>query len=410
MMPRLFVAGCNGTSIDEEILVLLADQNYPLFCSPSLLEVVVSLIPHFDESRWSSIVPLDDCFARIEKSRDAPGIIVLTSGDPLFYGLGKRLQQRFTDWQISYFPAVSYMQSCFAHFGIHWDDAQFLSLHGRPLETIDEKLYSPKLFIFTDPHNTPNKIADYLKERLSTSQAETRKIFVGEELGSESETFTEGTIEETCARTFRQPNSMIVIDQGYKKEDEITRFGLTEEEIDHSRGLITKSEIRAAVIHRLRLPESGIFWDVGAGSGSISLEASRLSPSLSVYAVEKKEEQLANILANVTRYKCRNIVIVPGEAPEVLGQLPAPDCVFVGGSGGRLKEILEFLATAVKDDTPLVMTAVLEKTARQAPAILARHNFIVDVSIIRVTRHAFPELTRLELNPIHIIRAVRTDT
>jgi precorrin-6Y C5,15-methyltransferase (decarboxylating) len=409
-MPRLLVAGCNGTSIDDEILVLLADPRYPLFSSPALREVVVSLIPQFDATRWSSIVPLDDCFAMLEKYRDAPGIIILTSGDPLFYGLGKRLQKRFSDWQISYFPAVSYMQSCFAHFGIHWDDAHFLSLHGRPLANIEQKLYCPKLFIFTDPQNTPDKVADYLRERLSASQAEARRIFVGEGIGSDNEKFSEGTIEETCARTYGQPNSMIVIDQGFEKGDETTRFGLTEEEIEHSRGLITKSEIRAAVLHRLRLPESGIFWDVGAGSGSISLEASRLSPSLSVYAVEKKEEELANILANVTRYQCRNVVIVPGEAPEVLGQLPAPDCVFIGGSGGRLEDILEFLATAVRDETPIVMTAVLAKTARQAPEILNRHNFIVDISTIEVTRHAYPETTRLELNPIHIIRAVRTDT
>ena len=404
-MAKLLVAGCNGTHIADQIRVYLTDDRYPLFCSSALLDIVTAAFPQFDRQRWEPIVPLDACFSKIERYTDAPGVIVLTSGDPLFYGIGKRLKNRFPEWHINCFPAVSYMQSCFSHLGLNWDDAQFVSLHGRPLSSIDNKLYCPKLFVFTDPENTPNKIAGYFKERLGEQQIRSRKILVGECIGSDQERFTEGSIDEIYSATFRQPNCMIIIDRSEPEQKGTFRFGLDEGDIQHSRGLITKSEVRAAVIHRLRLPEAGVFWDVGAGSGSISLEAARCFPSLSVYAVEKKEEELANIWTNVSRHKCSNVNIIAGEAPEVLGELPVPDCVFVGGSGGRLEEILSFLDEVSKATTRVVMTAVLDDTARRAPEILSSNNFAVEVSIIRVSRYDYAEQKEVEFNPIHLIKA-----
>ena len=287
-MRKLIIAGCNGTHIAEDIQAYLADERYPLFCSAALLDAVVGNFPHFDRQRWNAIVPLDDCLAKIDSCWETPGVIVLTSGDPLFYGIGKRLKDRFPDWQISCFPALSYMQSCFSHFGINWDDAKFLSLHGRPLNLIDKELYSKKLFVFTDHENTPDRIAGYLKKQLGELSKSSRKLFVGECIGSEQERFSTGSVDEISTATFRQPNCMIIIDESETESSDTIRFGLGEEDIRHSRGLITKNEVRAAVIHQLKLPETGIFWDVGAGSGSISLEAARCFPSLSVYAVEKK--------------------------------------------------------------------------------------------------------------------------
>ncbi|NNK14664.1 MAG: precorrin-6Y C5,15-methyltransferase (decarboxylating) subunit CbiT [Desulfofustis sp.] len=404
-MAKLFIAGCNGTHIADQIRVYLADNRYQLFCSSALLDTVISVFPQFDRQRWEPIVPLADCFTQIENHRDGPGVIVLTSGDPLFYGIGKRLTKRFPDWHIRCFPAVSYMQSCFSHFGINWDDAQFVSLHGRSLNSIDKKLYCSKLFVFTDQENTPNRIAGYLKRRLGDYWESSRKLLVGECIGSDQERFSAGTIDEISAATFRQPNCMIIVDQSETEQDDAIRFGLGEGDIQHSRGLITKSEVRAAVIHRLRLPENGVFWDVGAGSGSISLEASRCVPSLSVYAIEKKEEELFNIRINISRFKCPNVNIIAGEAPEALGGLPAPDCVFIGGSGGRLDEILSFIDRASKETTRIVMTAVLDDTARRAPEILYRNNFSVEISIIRVSRYEYPAREEIEFNPIHLIKA-----
>ena len=404
-MSEILVAGCNGTHISAAITAYLADQRYPLYCSRSLLDIVLKDYPHFDMSRWSSIVPLDECFAKIRGDNDRPAAIVLTSGDPLFYGLGKRLKEEFSGWKITFFPALSYMQSLFSHFGINWDDAEFVSLHGRPLKSIDDKLYAAKLFIYTDPKNTPDQIAEYLKNRLGKDQIRSRRMMIGECIGSQKQRFTQGTIDEISSQSFAQPNCVILTDQRNHGTDDAPRFGLVESDVQHSRGLITKSEVRAAVIHRLRLPGTGVFWDVGAGSGSISLEAARMYTSLSVIAVEKEKEQLANIEANVKKFGCTNVRIVSGEAPEALSLLPAPDCVFVGGSGGRLEEILDFVCSAVKENGRIVMTAVLEQTAQRAPEVLAKNDFNVEISLVQVTRYGYPEKNTTSLNPIHIIHA-----
>ena len=405
-MAQLLVAGCNGTHIADPIRAYLADDRFPLFCSPALLDTVVAHFPQFDRHRWESIVPLANCFSRIERFVDAPGVIVLTSGDPLFYGIGKKLKNRFPEWQISYFPALSYMQSCFSHFGINWDDARFLSLHGRPLESIENEIHSPKLFLFTDRENSPNRIAGYLQERLG-EQSNSRKLYVGESIGTEQERFTQGSIEEISETLFNQPNCVIITDEGPHSKNELPRFGLDENEIRHSRGLITKNEVRAAVIHRLKLPETGVFWDIGAGSGSVSLEVSRCFPQLQVYAVEKKEEERTNIRENVSRFACPGITIIAGEAPEALAGLPAPDRVFIGGSGGRLEDILSSVANAGKEHNRIVMTAVLEDTARRAPEILARHDFSVEISVICVRRYEYPPGNKIDFNPIHLIKAER---
>lgn len=332
--------------------------------------------------------------------------MVLTSGDPLFYGLGKRIRDHFAQSELVFIPSVSYMQSCFAHFGMNWDDADFLSLHGRPLAAIDSWLHSRKLFIYTDPKNSPDRIADYLAKLLG-EEADAREIFVGECIGSDQQKFSHGTTREIGSRTFAQPNCMIVVNQSIDKHRDTPRFGLNEEEITHSRGLITKNEVRAAVLHRLALPDNGVFWDIGAGSGSISLEAARMCKSLSIFAVEKEVAQLENISINKQEYQCSNIHVIKGLAPEALEDLPYPHRVFIGGSGGRLEEIIDYLATRIKPGGQVVLTAVLAETARLSPKFLHRNNFKVDISLIQVSRSGYPEQNLKQFNPIHIIRGIK---
>lgn len=401
--PEIVVAGVNGNKIPADVHLLLVAAGHQVFCSQSLLKTVLTCFPEFDTSRWSSIVPIDRCFDQIRSIKDSRAIVILVSGDPLFYGLGKKLRQAFPDRHIRFLPAVSYMQSCFAHFGINWDDAEIISLHGRPLDLLETRLNSAKLFIFTDPDNSPDRIAEYFKARLSDEDLVAVRMMVGECIGTEKQCFTGGTVKEISLMNWSQPNCMIVVNPGAVQAAERSGFGLRENDISHSRGLITKNEVRAAVIHRLGLSNRDVFWDVGAGSGSISLEAARLFPFLSIYSIEKSAEQLAHIMANKRRYQCCNIHVVEGEAPDILPGLPNPDKVFIGGSGGRLEEILNTLAGFLRPEAIIVITAVLADTARLAPEILYRHGFSVDISLIQVTRLSYPEREKNKLNPIHII-------
>ncbi|MEJ2058278.1 MAG: precorrin-6y C5,15-methyltransferase (decarboxylating) subunit CbiE, partial [Desulfofustis sp.] len=361
-LSDIIVAGVNGVTMPAAALRLLRENGCRLFCSQSLLETVVSIVPAFDRGRWSSIVPIADCFDKIRSASVSQPILILVSGDPLFFGLGKRLKRSLADNVITFLPSVSYMQSCFAHFGLAWDDAEIISLHGRPLSLLDTRLNAAKLFIFTDPENSPNRIASYLLERFDAADRDSVEIMVGECLGTDEEQCSSATLEETAVRTYAQPNCMIVVNDSIKSSPATYALGLSEDDIIHSRGLITKNEVRAAVLHRLKLPKQGIFWDVGAGSGSISLEAARMCPGLTVIAFEQNEEQLANIRANKQQFGCRNLRIIAGEAPEVCSRFETVDRVFIGGSGGRLEDIVACTANLTGVEQRIVVTAVLEKT------------------------------------------------
>ena len=185
-------------------------------------------------------------------------------------------------------------------------------------------------------------------------------------------------------------------------------FGLTENEITHSRGLITKDEVRAVTIHKLRLPQRGVLWDIGAGSGSVSVETARLYPEIKVLAVEKDEEQIKNIKENRIKFDALNIEIIKGRAPDVLINLPAPHRVFIGGSGGKLKEIIDLIAkmqTAI-----IVINAATVETLNIAVAELQRNGFLVDVSQVSVSRmkkigegNCFSAL-----NPIFVIKGEKS--
>jgi precorrin-6Y C5,15-methyltransferase (decarboxylating) len=219
------------------------------------------------------------------------------------------------------------------------------------------------VMLFTDQHNSPDRVAAtllaVLQECNDVDRIKTIRIRVAENLGLADERLISGSLVEIAAQTFA-PLNMMLVEQPSRLET--NRFGLWEDEIHHSRGLITKDEVRAATLHRLRLPVTGVLWDIGGGSGSVSLEAARLNPELSVHTVEKNPEALQNIRANIKRYSAYNIHLVSGEAPEALAGLPAPDRIFIGGSGQRLEAIIETAVAQLTEGGRIVINAVLAST------------------------------------------------
>ena len=209
--------------------------------------------------------------------------------------------------------------------------------------------------------------------------------------------------------SFEQPNVVIVKKRQTSAPHELNRseprFGLKESEITHSRGLITKDEVRAVTLHALRLPAHGVLWDVGAGSGSLSIEAARLSPGLEVFAIEKNPEQLGHIGENRSAFGAMNLRVVSGTAPEILASLPEPDRVFVGGAGGNLEGILDTVRLRMKKGIAIVNAATLETLNRAVPA-LEEAGFLVDVTQVSITRSRPVSGKRLmsALNPIFVIK------
>ena len=176
------------------------------------------------------------------------------------------------------------------------------------------------------------------------------------------------------------------------------------------RGLITKSEVRAVSLYKLGLRRNSVVWDVGAGSGSVALEAAVIASEGVVYAVERDAECVEMLCHNVAQLGPDNVIVVNGEAPDALGELPAPQCVFVGGSGGRLPEILECAASRMPEYGRIVVNLAAIERVAQAQGCLESLGFDVELTMISASRgRALPDGTmRLAAeNPVFIIMGSR---
>ena len=261
-------------------------------------------------------------------------VAVLASGDPLLFGIGATLARELGRDRIRILPGVSSIQAAFARVGEPWHDATVLSAHGRPLSDIlPAAVANTKLAILTDGVSTPSAIAAAL---LDAGLADCRAV-VCEDLEGPEERIVDTRLSRLCGYEFHALNVLLV----FRRDADVRlQFGRPDEEFESVRGQITKPEVRAVTLSKLGLAPHGVLWDVGAGSGSVSIEASRLMPRGGVYAIERNPEQLACLQRNVVRHHASNVHVVAGEAPEALAGLPEPDAVFVGGSGGRLSSLL----------------------------------------------------------------------
>ena len=358
------------------------------------------------------IAPLGKAISTIRSALPTGNVTVLASGDPLFYGIGRKLLSEFPREQIKIFPAISSMQRACALFKIPWDDAAIVSLHGRTQHHIPGLLLRHNTTIaFTDQNQSPKTIAgellDYFQNIDYTDFSDTIKISVAEEIGLADERLFSGSLEDAAENDFSPLNVFCLQLPCLQSQQQLSfGFGLTENEISHSRGLITKNEIRAVSLHYLRLPRQGIFWDIGGGSGSLSIEAGRSNPHLTIYTIEHKEEELNNIKENIRRYGCFNVIPVFGRAPEILAALPAPDRVFIGGSSGSLDKIVRLVAGELTEGGCLVINGVIDKTIRTAPQYMRQNGFSVTQSVIQMSRKSEQGETQ-NYNPITVMAGTR---
>jgi precorrin-6Y C5,15-methyltransferase (decarboxylating) len=368
---------------------------------------------------------IDETMEFIRSNFEKEAVVLLSSGDPLFFGIGRRVIDEFGRSSVELLPDLSSMQIAFSKIREPWDDVFLMSLHGGPdpekrrrlpyrIDDIPALLQKHhKIAVLTDMENNPSEIA---RRMLGGPVEKTLKIFVCEKLGYPDEKITSGTPGEIAGMSFSDPNVVILLgeakkqDSGRAGEKIISRdagplYGLTEGEISHSRGLITKDEVRAVSIHKLRLPERGILWDIGAGSGSVSIEAARLFPQMKVFAIEKNDEQIAHIKENKLRFGTPNVTVTCGEAPEALKDLPFPDRVFIGGSGGRLAGIIRLVRERMPKGV-IVLNAVTLETLNEGVLDLENSGFQTEVSQVSVSRskELGGQRQMSALNPVFVVR------
>ncbi len=408
-MNTIHLIGVDSPCLPAEKLAVLGECG-TLFAADRFLAVLRPVLIALPDTRIQSISPVSEALLRIEEALAVSDVGVLVGGDPLFFGIGRTLCRRFGEESVVIYPAVSSMQLAFARFRIPWDDARFISVHGRGMDDLARLIgNSAKVCLLTDAKNSPAAIAASLVENFG-EMAKAYTVHVAENLGREDERLTTSGLLEIAKSAFSTLNVMIITRKDETDLDIPPRFGLREQEIIHSRGLITKNEVRAATLHSLRLPDTGIFWDIGAGSGSVSLEAARMFQQLRIFAVEAKAEQIGNILANKQKFGVSTLKVIHGTAPEVLGNLPDPDRIFVGGSGGDLQDILEKGSERLKPGGILVVNGVIDKTRLAAPEIMYRSGLTVSMATVRVSRCSYPDNQSLELNTITIISGHKSST
>lgn len=302
-------------------------------------------VPGLSAERVAVGTDLGEMLSRIDAERGSRRIVVLASGDPLFYGIARFLVENLGKEQFEVVPHVSSMQLAFARVMESWDEAYLTDLSQRSIEAVIDRIrISEKVGLFTNPGNAPQQIA----KALLAEGIDYFRVYVCENLGTRNEVVTQGTLQEIAAMEFGPLNVMVLI----RKPDTPDRpsgqppkrlFGNPDDTFIQSRpkqGLITPAEVRTLALARLDVRPDSIVWDIGAGSGSVSVEAGQLATKGRVYAIEFDPEDCHLIRSNAERFGVKNVEVVAGRAPDAFAELPDPRSVFIGGTGRETVGIL----------------------------------------------------------------------
>ncbi|MGA7828068.1 MAG: precorrin-6y C5,15-methyltransferase (decarboxylating) subunit CbiE [Geobacteraceae bacterium] len=333
-------------------------------------------------------------------------VVVLSSGDPNFFGVARFLFRNLPKERIEIFPNVTSVQYAFARIKEPWDDAIFVSVHGRGLKgAIDRIIAADKAAVLTDEVNSPSAIAKELINR----GAEGYDVHLCEDLGLPTEKFTRTDVRGLVDLQASPLNILILIKAWEPNLENYPLLGIADDEFTTARKLITKQEIRAVTLAKLQIQNDLVVWDIGAGSGSVSIEVGNLMPNGKVYALEKNPQYLAFIRENLKKFSAKNVMLVEAYAPEGIDELPNPDRIFIGGSGGMLDEIIDAVDKRLKSDGIIVLNAVTLDTLTKAVEFLEDHGYTVEVTCINVSKTV--SLTEYKMfeahNPVYIITARR---
>ncbi|WP_306535724.1 precorrin-6y C5,15-methyltransferase (decarboxylating) subunit CbiE [Geobacter sp.] len=330
--------------------------------------------------------------------------VVLGSGDPNFFGIARFLLRNLPKERIEIFPNVTSVQYAFAQIKEPWDDAIFVSVHGRGLKgAVDRIVAAEKVAVLTDKTNSPAAIARELIAR----GAEGYEAWLCENLGLPGEKFTRTDVKGLLELPAAELNILILIKAWEPQLTQYPVIGIDDDEFATAKKLITKQEVRAVTLAKLRLQDDLIMWDIGAGSASVSIEASNLMPNGRIFALERNPQYLGFIRDNLKKFVARNVALIEAFAPEGLDDLPDPDRVFIGGSGGMLEEIIDAVDRRLKPDGVIVLNAVTLDTLTKAVEFLEDHGYTVEVACINVAKtKGLTEYKMFEShNPVYIVSA-----
>lgn len=324
-------------------------------------------------------------------------IAILLSGDTGFYSAAKSLTEKLRgSGTVELVPGISSIQLFCARFHTSYDDAVLLSLHGRSGALLAPVSYHHKVIMLTGGENKVHVLCQRLVEAGLTHLT----VSVAENLGADTERLVSGTPEQLAREQFG--DLCVMMTQNKQPTD--SSHALRDDDFVRGEVPMTKQEVRWLASSLLSVKPDEVVYDIGAGTGSVTMELARHATRGMVYAVECKSEAIDLLHRNRVHTGCYNTQIVQAMAPDGLEQLPTPDCAFIGGSRGNMAEIVR----ALKQKNPkirVLITAIALESLHEAIEALEHNGFAVEISCVNVSRAK--KVARYHMmtaqNPVYLI-------
>ena len=400
----------------QQALIRAADH----LAAPKRLQPALRHWLNSDQPELISSDDPRDLAANLEALPTTEAVVVLASGDPLWFGIGRSLSERLGGAQLRFHPAPTALQLAFARIGRPWQDASWVSLHGRDPAVLAPRLQQrpPALAVLTDPQQGG---AETVRRILQSSGLEASySIWLCENLGHNSERVLQLKRSDPLPENLASLLTVLLIAEpsAAPPQESLPLFGLEDglflQHADHP-GLMTKREVRIQLLADLDLPKQGVLWDLGAGTGSVGLEALRLRPELKLMAVERRAGGAQLIEANAERLGVTAAAVLERDVGELITEgLPAglerPDRVVLGGGGrSRAALLMQVLNLLQPGGVVLIPLATLEALAELRP-LLEQQGMAVQISQLQAWRgQPLSDGTRLApMNPTLILKGTKS--
>ena len=311
------------------------------------------------------------------RSTDAENICVLYSGDSGFYSGARLLLPELGEYDVRLLPGVSSVQHFAARLQKPWQDWLLCSAHGVECDAVAAVCMGKPVFFLTGGKSGPASICRELTE----AGLGFLKAYAGDDLGTERERISEGTAAKLAENAF-SPLSVLLVEPAPRPARRAP--GIPDEEYLRAEKVpMTKQEVRAAILAKLAVSPEDVCWDIGTGTGSVAVELALWCRA--VYSVEREDAALAVAEKNRIKFGAWNLRLVQGEAPAALSELPKPDAVFVGGSGGNLDEIVNAIHTA-NPAARICVSAITIESLHNSYTVLQALGYETEVTQISVSR------------------------
>ncbi len=346
----------------------------------------------------------EEILSKIKNTGIGKNVAVLCTGDPGFFSSAKKLfylidkDESLKGTEINVVPGISSMQYFMENLHLTWENTVITSLHGRNANITGYIRNNRKVFSL---FGSGDEIKETV-EKLHYYGMDQVRILIGENLSYPDESIIITDPKQFISDDIK-PGRLSVALFVNDRAEEYVSGGIEDDEFIRGDVPMTKSEVRTLSLSRLRLKKDSVVYDIGAGTGSVSVEAALKLTDGTVYAIEKKDAAIELIKENKRKFAADNIKIIKGSAPEVFDELPKPDRVFIGGSSGRLKEIME----AVLNKNPsvrIVINIVSLDTLNEVTGIIKDRNLESDIALVSVSRvKKMGEHRMMDgLNPVYI--------